>query len=106
MYTSIYQNSYIILLISFIIVSLICYVFQLGYNTEIKNEKLIKKFSWKYPLAISLFIWVLCHFFIFPPADINIETSTEIVNKTASYNCLSDKVTKIASQKIIMNNWN
>lgn len=62
----IFKNSYVILLLSFIILSIIFYFFRIGYIYTIQDGVVVKKFSWRYPLAISLIIWVLWSFVIFP----------------------------------------
>lgn len=96
-YTSIYQNSYVILIITFIVLCIIFYIFKIGYNTELKDGKVIKAFSWKYPLAISLIVWLIWHFYLYPPSNINtnnIQSPTNISKPN------------ISTQKIIMENWN
>ncbi|AVL94790.1 hypothetical protein ma404 [Moumouvirus australiensis] len=96
-YTSIYQNSYVILVITFIVLCIIFYIFKIGYNTELKDGKVIKTFSWKYPLAISLIVWLIWHFYLYPPGDIstdNIQTPTNTMRPN------------VPTQKIIMENWN
>lgn len=112
MYTSIYQNSYIILLITFVMLSVICYLLQIGYTTEIKDGKIIKKFSWKYPLAISLIVWIIWHFLLFPSKE---ETVTDQPSNMINYNMqntsssskeLFAKTNRLVSQKINMANWN
>jgi hypothetical protein len=109
MYTSIYQNSYVILVITFIAFSLICYIFRIGYNTEIRDNKVVKKFSWKYPLAISLVVWVFWHFYLYPPAE-NIIQSSRSANYSRETSS-TEKIplqtpNKLTAQKINMTNWN
>lgn len=66
----IFKNSYIILAISFIVLSILCYMLRIGYTTSVDSSgKVTKKFSWKYPLAISLVIWIIWHFWLYPPKD-------------------------------------
>lgn len=67
MYTSIYQNSYVVFIISLIVLLIIFYVFKIGYSTVVVNGKVEKRFNWKYPLAISLVIWVIWYFLLYPP---------------------------------------
>lgn len=102
MYTSIFQNSYVIFIISFIALSAIFYLFEIGYTTTIENGKVIKKFSWRYPLAISLVIWLLWHFYLFPPKE-------EIAPSNKSPTPVSEKYfvypNRLLAQKINMNNW-
>lgn len=111
MYTSIYQNSYIVLVISFILLSVICYIFQFGYTTEIINGKVKKKFSWKYPLAISLIIWVFWHFYLYPSTEnIPVRAPTTPIdytkNMSTSPGIFVPKTNKLMAQKINMMNWN
>lgn len=100
MYTHIYQNSYVVAVICFILLCAIFYFLQIGYSTSTVNGKVVKKFSWKYPLAISLVIWVIWHFYLYPPADVNgtSETSTDKV--------YIPKTNKVMEQKFDMRNWN
>lgn len=103
MYTSIYQNSYIIAIISFIVLCLIFYFFEIGYVTTMVDGKIVKKFSWKYPLAISLIIWLVWYFCLFPPKnDINNSTDYGITTSPRNY----VPANKLLDQKINMNNWN
>jgi len=41
----------------------------IGSTVQIVNGKPVKKSNWKYPLALALIIWVLWHFYLYPPAD-------------------------------------
>ena len=110
MYTKIYQNSYIVLLITFILLSALCYLFEIGFVTQVQNGKIVKKFSWKYPLAISLIVWIIWHFFLYPPPE-------ELQSNTANDHIATDikstgqkqfvaKTDKLMAQKIFMGNWN
>ena len=107
MRTSIYQNSYIVLIITFVMFCLIFYVFRIGYSTEIKNEKIVRKFSWKYPLAISLIVWLLWHFVLYP-SDKNTIThnKVEYSRNIEIAESSTPKTSKISTQKINMINWN
>ena len=105
MYTSIYQNSFVILILSFIVLSALFYILQIGYTTDIQPDgKVVKKFSWKYPLAISLILWVIWYFFLFPPME---ETLTSVSSKeTISSNATSpDNFSYKPNHKINMENW-
>ena len=110
MHTHIYQNSFVILIIAFILLCVIFYIFQIGYNTEIlPNGKINKKFSWKYPLAISLIIWVFWHFYLFPsPEKTDLIASDDVFStpKSVSTTHLSSKTNKLMDQHINMANWN
>lgn len=112
MYTSMYQNSYVILIITFIMLSIIFYLFEIGYNKEIIDGKINRKFSWKYPLAISLIVWVFCHFYLYPPAE---ELSTQQTAPPTNYpsprgsspiQTFLPGSNKLLVQKINMINWN
>lgn len=105
-YTKIYQNSYVIFIITFLFLSIVFYLFRIGYQTSIENGKFVKKFSWKYPLAISLIVWLFWHFCLYPPSE---EASTNIVlpqkeNFSSSINKYLNR-SNISSQKINMVNW-
>lgn len=64
------KNSYVILLLCFILLCMIFYLFEIGYTVRITSEnKVIREFSWKYPLAISLIVWIFWHFYIYPSAE-------------------------------------
>lgn len=63
------KNSYVILTISFVTLCIVFYLGEWGYSVTVVDGRPIKRFSWKYPLAISLIIWVVWHFYVHPPAD-------------------------------------
>lgn len=63
------QNSYVILAISFVTLCIVFYIGEWGYEVKVVNGRPVKRFSWKYPLAISLIIWVVWHFYVYPPPD-------------------------------------
>lgn len=108
MYTHIYQNSYVILIITFIALCVIFYIFEIGYSTSVlPSGKVVKKFSWKYPLAISLIVWVIWYFYLFPPSTIkNPPSSVEYSPNSASNKNVSLGKNKILDQRINMINWN
>lgn len=66
---NIFKNSYIIFVLSLIILFLLFYFFNINPTVESKNGKVIRKTNWRQPLAISLLIWVLWHFCFFPPQN-------------------------------------
>lgn len=94
----IFKNSYVIFIISFIIFSIIFYLFNIGYTDQIKDGVIVKRFSWKYPLAISLIIWLIWYFYLFPPKKNNKQITMNDNNATT---CL--RYNNI--QKINLNNW-
>ncbi len=110
MYTHIYQNSYVILIISFILLSLIFYVFEIGYSTSVLPDgKVVKKFSWKYPLAISLIIWLFWYFYLYPPESIKTGTTKSAKYNsdiTSPKNSMSGDANRLLDQRINMANWN
>ncbi len=102
MYTHVYQNSYIVAIITFIVLSVIFYFLQIGSKVVMVNGKVVRKFNWKYPLAITLVVWIIWHFYLYPHA-----TSNEKVSCPAKKDVKSKYFTeKMVDQKIIMNNWN
>ena len=102
-----FKNSYVVAIIAFILLCVVFYLLGIGYTTIVEysgepgclekgnctQTKLIKKFSWKYPLAIALIIWIIWHFYLYPPAEI----SRPIINFPSQ---------KGGGQKISMTNWN
>lgn len=109
MYTKIYQNSYVILVITFVLLSLFFYFFEIGFSTQIVNGKVVKKFSWKYPLAISLIVWLFWHFYLYPPRETpkpSSKPATLTINNNTSDAIIGMKSRSLAAQKITMANWN
>jgi hypothetical protein len=88
--------------------SIICYVFEIGYSTKIYDGKVIRKFSWKYPLAISLVVWLFWHFYLYPPTEELIIPPSQIeYSKDMEIGETSiPKTNKLMAQKINMVNWN
>jgi hypothetical protein len=78
----------------------IFYLFRIGYNITVENGRFVKKFSWKYPLAISLIIWLFWHFCLYPPLE---EFEAPVKKNLPSIGNFERN--KILSQKISMNNW-
>lgn len=104
-YNSIYQNSYVIFVATFIIISIFFYLFEIGYNIEINNNNVVKRFSWKYPLAIALIVWLFWHFYLYPPPE-NIRSNDLITSVTSSDQPIAIRKTNLATQKITLANWN
>src|SRR5437016_10324053 len=83
MYTKIWQNSYVILIITFVVLCIIFYLYGISFSTKLETQtttntktntpvtqtKIVKHFSWKYPLAISLIVWLVWHFYMYPPKE-------------------------------------
>lgn len=104
------KNSYVIFVLSFIILCIIFYLLGIGYGKEIKNGKVVKKFSWKYPLAIALLIWVFWHFYLYPPANEKNMGSTFSNFFSKKENVVAPEKMiptggNLNSQRINMNNW-
>ena len=108
MYTSIYQNSYVVFVIVLILLSLFFYLFEIGYTSNLSDGKIVKKFNWKYPLAISLIVWLLWYFYFFPPQKNKktLSIRNNIDNNTSSDQPLMLKNNNAAAQKITLANWN
>lgn len=89
-----YENSYVVAIVTFVILLILCYVFDIGtqYRVNDKNQ-LQKSFNWKYPLALSLLVWVSWHFFVFPQSKD--EPSTLSIMKN-----------NLNAQKMFVNTWN
>lgn len=63
------QNSYVILILAFLGLSIIFYLGGIGFVTQLKNGKPTKTFTWKYQLGIALIIWVVWNFYLYPPDE-------------------------------------
>lgn len=101
MYACIFKNSYIMAVIIFIALLVICNLFDFGTGTEIRDGKVVKKFSWKYPLAIALVFWLVWHFYFFP--DKTGQKIWESAPKSLSPTSASGE---ISQQRINLANWN
>jgi hypothetical protein len=104
----IFKNSYVIFIITFILLCAIFYFFEIAAIPVAKNGVIQKKFNWKYPLAISLVVWVAWHFYLYPPPE-------EIDNKPVCNNVPKTNITvpnklffggsPLDMQRINMMNW-
>lgn len=104
MYNHIYQNSYVVAIIVFILLCVVFYLFEIGYSTRLtENGEIEKTFSWSYPLAITLIVWVIWHFVLFPTKEIKSKSIYSDNNLHKTPNSSKDK---IAEQCIDMTNWN
>lgn len=108
MYTHFYQNSYIIFGITFIVLCILSYF----YNKQNKNVAASTSFDWKSPLAISLFVWVIWHFFLYPSKKNNSITADVPTVNESNYSSTSKNnmdifqpSSKLMSQKINMDIW-
>ena len=67
---SIFKNSYVMCITSFFVLYVLFYLFGIGYVTDTVNGKQVRRMSFKYPLAFSLIIWLIWHFYLFPPKEV------------------------------------
>ena len=100
------QNSYVILAISFVTLCIVFYVGEWGYDIKVINGRPVKRFSWKYPLAISLIIWVVWHFYLYPPAEELVDTKPNMETPISPKLSVSPVYPKGIVQNINMTNWN
>lgn len=56
-------------IISFVVIYILFYLLRIGTTNEVKDGKISKKAGWKYPLALSLIIWLIWHFYLYPPIN-------------------------------------
>jgi N-acetyl-beta-hexosaminidase len=107
----IFKNSYVMAILAFLLLSLVFYLAGIGYTTSVnKNGIVEKKFSYKYPLALALLIWLLWHFCLFPPPESAVKKSN---TQNMTYVTPQPKFsmtggygnTDIYSHKINMANW-
>lgn len=123
MYAEIFKNSYIVAIIVFIALVVLFYLFQIGYSTSIEytgeegcvekgtcsSTKVVKKFSWRYPLILAIMVWLIWHFCLFPPQDVR-----EMEFKSTQVPVIKPKIqtaggilsSEANRQKINMINWN
>jgi hypothetical protein len=65
-----WKNSYFVAFCCLIILLIFFYVFKIGYTyTKNSDGEIVAKYNWVYPLAISLVIWILWHFWFFPSPE-------------------------------------
>lgn len=105
--TQILKNSYVILILCFIILCIVFYIFQIGCTTELDREgRVVKRFSWKYPLAISLIVWIVWHYWLYPPPEEKEDFISEQF-KGGAQNSEKQffRMKQIDTQKINMINW-
>lgn len=67
--TKIFRNSYVIFVISFIVFYLIFYLTGYGYTVDMVEGRPVRRTSWKYPLGLSLIMWVFWHYYLYPVND-------------------------------------
>ncbi len=111
----IFKNSYVVLFICFTMLCVIFYTFEIGYSIKVENNKVVREFSWKYPLGISLIIWIFWHFYVYPPPEEleydagGLFQSHESVSKQLRSEVMRDgpipRIQHDSFQKINMINW-
>lgn len=67
--SKIFQNSYIIFALSFCLIYTTFYLFGIGYVTTYEGDKPVIKMGWKYPLGLSIIVWVFWHYCMYPSED-------------------------------------
>lgn len=60
------KNSYVIAILTFLVVYYVFYVLGIGYRTFQDGNKTIKDMSIKFPLLFAFGIWLIWHFILFP----------------------------------------
>ena len=97
------KNSYVILIISFVVLSAIFYLLGIGHSISYESGVPTKKYGWKYPLAVSLVVWAIVHFYIYPSNNINHTQNESPISLTPEVRNISPPT--IAQQRINMTNW-
>ena len=92
-FQGIFRNSYVMAALIFVVLCVIFYMFEIGSSVSLENGKAEQKFSWKYPLALSLISWVILHIYVVPPKK----------EKQSIYNTQSNS--NADTQKINAKNW-
>lgn len=69
-YSSLYQNSFVAAIVAFLALLVIFFVFDIAPTVKIVNGQVKHTVNWKYPLAISILVFLLWYFLLFPPEAI------------------------------------
>ena len=77
----IFENSYFVALITFILLTVFFYIFDIGFTTQVINEKPEKVFTYRYQIAIALVVWLIWQFFLYPNT-----VETEVVKQGGEHN--------------------
>lgn len=104
----IFRNSYVVFILTFIILYALFYLFGIGYRTEIIDDRPVIKLSWRYPLGLALIVWVFWHFYLYPtPNSPKLMDGGKILseNKMTPTKMLSKMMRTSPNQKINMKNW-
>lgn len=82
----IFENSYIVSIMMFIVLYILFYFAGIGFVKTQVNGKIIEKYSWKYPLAGALVTWLIWHFYLYPVTEsvTNIEAAPSVSNPVQS----------------------
>jgi len=68
--SKIFQNSYVIFGLAFCSIYLTFYLFGIGYVTTYEDDKPVRQVGWRYPLGLSIIIWVFWHYCMYPSESI------------------------------------
>ena len=70
-YNRLYQNSFVAAIFAFLLLLGIFFVFDICPSVTIGTDgKINHTVNWKYPLAISIFVFVIWYFIIYPPESV------------------------------------
>jgi len=109
MENKIFRNSYVIFGLSFVALYVLFYLLGIGLQTEIgDNGKPVVKSGWRYPLGLSIIVWVFWHFYMYPPPDVQLEyIPPETVAQHGGSGSEADMLGGRAAvgQRINMKNW-
>jgi len=59
----IFENSYLVAIITFLILTIFFYIFGIGFNKK-------KEFTYRYQIVISLLVWLVWKFYLYPSSDV------------------------------------
>jgi len=114
------KNSFVMAIIVFVASYFFFYLFGIGYETQIINGRMVRRMSWKYPLALSLLVWMIWYFYLYPAPEVIQEQEDQNTRLTPaapfdtpkgkSESDLivaepANKVKSYSNQKMIMQNW-
>lgn len=99
------KNSYVVFILSFMILSVIVYMFGIGQKVELDEDgNEVSRFNWKYPLAFSMVIWAFWHFYLYPiPGEFEMMEDHGVENRMMG-GMMEQKLKGI--QRINLANWN
>jgi ABC-type spermidine/putrescine transport system permease subunit II len=62
----IFENSYIMAIVTFFVAYVVLYLLGIGYETKTVDGEEVKSMSYKYPLVIALIVWLIWYFYLYP----------------------------------------